>query len=94
MPKRTATSQWRKNRLIVLEGEQLCHWCRRAPATEADHLIEHDAGGTDDLDNLVPACKPCNGRRGAQYLNAKREHQQRQRPAMGVSPARWNDWHN
>jgi 5-methylcytosine-specific restriction endonuclease McrA len=72
MSKRTANSTWRANRLIVLEGNPLCHWCRRTPATCADHLVEYDAGGSDDLDNLVPACKSCNSRRGAEYVNRKR----------------------
>jgi hypothetical protein len=47
----------------------LCHWCKRRPATEADHLIEVDAGGSDGP--LVPACKPCNATRGANYKAKK-----------------------
>ena len=38
----------------------------------ADHLIEFDRGGSDDLDNLVPACRNCNSKRGAIY-KAKRD---------------------
>ena len=59
---------YKANRKQLLAGNPPCYWCG-APASEADHLIEHDRGGTDDLTNLVPACKPCNGRRGAAYKN-------------------------
>lgn len=71
MPKRTADNTYRRNRAIILQGDPLCHWCHRAPATEADHLLEHDSGGTDDLDNLVPSCKTCNSRRGQRYKTQK-----------------------
>ena len=68
-----------RNRLIVLEHEPVCHWCHKAKSTEADHLIETDRGGTDDLDNLVGSCKPCNAARGNRYLNNKRAQQQHSR---------------
>lgn len=49
----------------------VCHWCG-STATQLDHLIEVDRGGDPfDPGNLVPACKPCNSRRGAEYKNAK-----------------------
>ena len=62
-----------KLRAVVLVPGALCHWCG-ATATECDHIIEHDRGGTDTLDNLVPACKRCNARRGAQYKANKQAH--------------------
>ena len=73
------TPEFRANRLTVLQHEPICHWCHKAPSVEADHLIETDRGGTDDLDNLVGSCKKCNATRGNNYLNAKRTHQQRSR---------------
>lgn len=73
------TPEFMRNRLIVLEHEPICHWCRKAKSTEADHLIETDRGGTDDLDNLVGSCKPCNATRGNRYLNNKRAQQQHSR---------------
>ncbi|MFZ9960585.1 MAG: HNH endonuclease, partial [Candidatus Limnocylindrus sp.] len=72
MPKRTSDPTYLANRRAILTGSPLCHWCGNNPATEADHLIEHDRGGTDDITNLVPACKQCNGRRG-QHYRAKRD---------------------
>ncbi len=71
--------EFNRNRAIILEHEPICHWCRRAPSTEADHLIESDRGGTDDLDNLVGSCKKCNATRGNRYLNQKRSAQQHAR---------------
>lgn len=42
-------------------------------ATTVDHIVERDAGGTDDPSNLRAACNPCNSSRGASYGNAKRK---------------------
>ncbi len=69
---------YKQARAELLAGDPICHWCRRAPATEADHLYEVDAGGTH-ADGMVPACKPCNAARGARHLNNKRARQQRVR---------------
>jgi len=71
MPKRTSNPAYLKARKQILTGNPPCHWCGK-PATEADHLIEHDRGGTDTPENLVPSCKPCNSRRGQLY-KAKRD---------------------
>jgi len=83
---RRATPEFNRNRKIVLEGNPMCHWCKRKPATDADHLTPYDAGGSDDTSNLVPACKSCNSRRGAQYINNKRAYQQQRRAeALGLT---------
>lgn len=63
---------YQSNRKQLLEGEPYCHWCKRAKASEADHLIEVDRGGSNEMENLVPACHKCNSRRGAEYLAKKR----------------------
>lgn len=70
MSDRTADKEHRRRRAELLEGNPLCHWCNKAPATEADHLIPYDVNGDDTP--LVPACKPCNSRRGAIYLASKK----------------------
>jgi hypothetical protein len=79
---RRPTPEFLKARKEVLEAFPTCHWCKRAPSTEVDHLIEFDAGGTDELSNLVGACKPCNSRRGALYVNNKRTTQMHARNAF------------
>ena len=72
------TARYKAARTELLAENPLCHWCKRAPATELDHLVEVDKGGPLD-DGYVAACKPCNSRRGAQHLNARRAQGQRSR---------------
>lgn len=86
MPKRTADSTYRRNRAIILQGDPLCHWCKKQPATQADHLIEHDRGGTDDVENLVPSCSQCNGRRGQKY-KTQRDQATKKRREQAVNTA-------
>jgi hypothetical protein len=71
MANRKQTTEYKAARQQLLAHNPACHWCGDV-ATEADHLIEHDAGGSDSIDNLVPSCKPCNSRRGQMY-RAKRD---------------------
>ena len=44
-----------------------CYWCEK-PLTEVtackDHLQPISRGGTDQISNVVPACFPCNQRKG------------------------------
>jgi hypothetical protein len=80
MPKRTSNTAYLKARRELLADKPRCHWCKKRQATEADHLIEHDRGGADTPDNLVPSCKPCNARRGANYKAAKGRARQAARP--------------
>lgn len=56
---RDGTGDYDRNRAIVLAGDPKCTYCP-APATTADHVIAVVKGGTNALDNLVPACGPCN----------------------------------
>lgn len=44
-----------------------CEYCNH-PATTIDHVIPISRGGTGDLQNLVPACQPCNASKGNQTL--------------------------
>ena len=80
MPKRTANTAYRKKRAALLRDKPNCHWCKRRPATEADHLVPWDLVGDDT--EMVPACKPCNSRRGAQYQAQKRQN--RKTPAQNL----------
>ena len=75
--KQYKSANYQKRRKELLRDQPLCHWCKRRPATEADHLIEVDAGGSEGP--LVPACKPCNATRGANYKakkNLRKKNQQ------------------
>lgn len=84
MPKRTSNAAYLKARRELLADKPRCHWCKKRQATEADHLIEHDRGGADTPDNLVPSCKPCNARRGANYKAAKGRARQAARPGNQI----------
>jgi len=85
MSKRTSDPEFRRRRAELLEGNPLCHWCNKQPATEADHLIPYDIVGDDSP--LVPACKSCNSRRGAQHVNGKRTAQAHARAEhLGLDP--------
>ena len=66
------TKRWKELRQQVLAEEPVCHWCKRKPSTQADHVIELDAG-SDPYDRtlIVGSCASCNARRGAEYVNKK-----------------------
>ena len=70
MPNDRNTQGYKRARAELLRDNPVCYWCRKAPATEADHLVEADQGGTH-LDGMVPSCKSCNAKRGANYVNRK-----------------------
>lgn len=61
MSKHSSTGKrWEKIRQVVFSthGRQ-CVYCGNE-ATAIDHVIPKAKGGTDTLDNLVPACTRCN----------------------------------
>jgi hypothetical protein len=77
-PSEYDTAIYKQARAELLRDKPLCHWCRRNIATELDHLVEHDKGGTI-ADGIVPACKPCNSSRGATHRNRKLANAKQQR---------------
>ena len=86
---RKTTAQYRANRQALLEGHPDCHWCGKPwnKTFQADHLLEHDAGGDDSLSNLVPSCPTCNAKRGAIYVNRKTQARQQARTqALNAQP--------
>lgn len=50
-------SEW-----LELKNEygQRCAYCGRMTELTRDHIVPLKAGGTNSIDNIVPACKPCN----------------------------------
>ena len=62
--KHLGSSKWKTQRLIVLRRDSyICAYCGE-PANEVDHIQPRVLGGTDDLDNLVAACRRCNAMKG------------------------------
>ena len=66
------TRAWRRLRKqVLLRDGWRCRWCG-GPADTADHVVAlADGGAPFDPSNLVAACRSCNGRRGAQLVNAR-----------------------
>lgn len=69
--------RWRKIRLAVLERDQyLCQVCAEngdiRQATEVDHIVPREAGGTDDWDNLQSICHTCHSKKTAMESNGHR----------------------
>lgn len=60
-PGRHSEAQWA---VRLAQYDHRCAYCgtnRRALVKE--HVVPVSAGGTNDIDNLVPACQPCNARK-------------------------------
>lgn len=49
---------WLRAEVFRLKGS-CCAYCHR-PADQIDHVVALVRGGTDAIDNLVPACRSCN----------------------------------
>ena len=47
---------------VLEEGAGVCVYCS-GEADTVDHVIPKNAGGTDDRENLVAACRRCNGKK-------------------------------
>ncbi|WP_254810065.1 HNH endonuclease [Natronosalvus amylolyticus] len=56
----TMSSALKENQYQLKENLGYCTYCNRESETTFDHIIPRDAGGADDISNMVPACKSCN----------------------------------
>lgn len=52
-----------KRQAIYHRDGDACVWCGSRESLTLDHLTPRDRGGTNDADNLVTACHPCNSER-------------------------------
>jgi 5-methylcytosine-specific restriction endonuclease McrA len=57
-PKRVSKSRFRAR--ILAEWDHTCAYCAN-PADTLDHVVPRVAGGQTAAENLVPACRRCNG---------------------------------
>ena len=53
-------AQW--NELVVIHGGR-CAYCRRDAPLEPDHRVALSRGGSNRIDNILPACRRCNARK-------------------------------
>ncbi len=58
----------RRFRALIERDGDFCHYCGVVLSDESrsmDHIVPRSRGGTNVLENLVLACKPCNNKKGA-----------------------------
>jgi len=52
---------WAERLEAVFDG--VCVYCGSPDPCDIDHFVPKKLGGTNDLNNLVPACRSCNSRK-------------------------------
>lgn len=63
-PRKLRGRPWRRMREEVFAAKgRTCVYCGGF-ADEVDHVVPVKIGGVDAIDNLVPACRSCNRRKG------------------------------
>lgn len=69
-----SSRQWKRLRARVLEDSDICWLCGQPGADTADHVIPRSVAPhlAESLDNLAPAHRSCNSRRGARLVEAAR----------------------
>lgn len=73
--KKTGTVDEFQREEILRFHSGLCGYCGERPWTHWDHKIPIAKGGRDEAGNLVPACEPCNMRKGTSTKwEPKRRH--------------------
>lgn len=52
-------------RAVMKAWKSTCQYCLERSATCLDHIHPFSKGGETEIENLIPACKPCNQRKAA-----------------------------
>lgn len=66
--------QWREIRQQVFDRDGLeCSYCGSTDNPTVDHIVPLIRGGSNDMDNLTPACRSCNSSKGDKLLSEWRE---------------------
>lgn len=64
----------------------LCQYCLKEKATTIDHIMPIKRGGKDHLDNLLPACEPCNSKKASHRLHPELEEEALEKARQAVKP--------
>jgi len=59
---RFAAAEWRE---LVARHDGRCAYCGVEGKLEPDHRLPIKRGGSNSIENILPACGPCNRRKGA-----------------------------
>ena len=66
---------WQKLRIMQLNREPLCEWCkakgRTTPGHDVDHIVPLNDGGQHELSNLQTLCKSCHSRKTAEDMRRR-----------------------
>lgn len=67
-------AEWRALRQLVFERDgYLCRYCDSSEDLTCDHVVPLVRGGTNDIENLATACRPCNSSKGDKLLEEWRK---------------------
>lgn len=92
--KENKPSKESKRRKVLYENQgSICHYCLyQTPYNKwsIDHILPRSKGGTDRIQNLVGACKTCNGQKGSQsiedFMKSDYIQKVRQRKVIDAAP--------
>ncbi len=62
-------TEWKRLRQTIFERDGYeCNYCGATEDLAVDHVVPLSKGGTNDPENLTPACKPCNSSKGDRLI--------------------------
>jgi 5-methylcytosine-specific restriction endonuclease McrA len=84
--------------VVLAKTQGCCFYCGdkiafRDMTASVDHIVPKDDGGTDDIENLIAACKPCNGAKGNRSLEQFRSSLQKMAGNRAITFYGENDEH-
>ena len=59
-------AEW--NLLLALFSFRCAYCWRSFPRLETDHVVPLSRGGSDSIENILPACRSCNAKKGASIV--------------------------